>query len=179
MKNGNGTTAEKVKTTDAKVSKMHDEKGNGNGINKERLKRYVLLRMELENQFERLERMRANEILPAMKESDGSQRNLFVTDRLANMIVKRLDFQEDMEKKIAEIMEEMEYIETAIDSLTDPMEKEVLRLRYIDGANCRLMAWDDVAVKIYGDNDSKHLLATYRLHGHALQSIEKLTNAEI
>lgn len=147
----------------------------GGVIDKDRLKKYVYMKTELDNQYERLERMRANEELPAMRESDGSSHSRTVVDRMATAVVRRLEFQEKLKKQVAEVEAEMTYIEDSIDAMDNPMEKEVLRLRYIDGEYCRLMDWKSVSKAIYGDDDDKHLLATYRLHGHALQSIEKLT----
>ena len=118
-------------------------------IDKARLRKYVSLKMENENQLERLARMKANEQLPAMKESDGSQRNLYVSDRLANAIVKRMEYQDKIAGIIAANLAEMSYIETSIDMLDNPMEKEVLRLRYIDGEYCRLMNWEQVAKPLF------------------------------
>ena len=42
-------------------------------MTKERLMRYRSLRMENENQLERLARMKSGERFPAMREGDGSQ----------------------------------------------------------------------------------------------------------
>ena len=47
----------------------------------------------------------------------------------------------------------MEKIEEAISQIQDPMEREVLRLRYIDGDCWKPMPWGEVALRIYGDND--------------------------
>ena len=63
----------------------------------------------------------------------------------------------------------MAAIEAAIDHVEDPLERECLRLRYIDGDGYRLIPWGDVAIMIYGDDDEKSLHAIFRLPGKALQ----------
>ena len=42
-------------------------------ITKERLKNYVYIRREVENQLERLERMKNEALIPAAREGDGSK----------------------------------------------------------------------------------------------------------
>lgn len=145
-------------------------------ITKERLKKYPELKMEIENHLERLARMKSNEIMPAMKEGDGSQHTPSASDRMANAIIKCMDYTERSAERINGILREMEIIETAIESLPDPMEREVLRLRYIDGRFSRPRPWQEVSLRLYGDNDEKSMTATFRAHGRALQSIEKVTS---
>ena len=66
---------------------------------------------------------------------------------------------------------EMETIEQAIYAVADPMEREVLRLRYMEGNYIRHLPWRDVALKLFGDDDKRHMVATYRLHMRALNNI--------
>ena len=54
------------------------------------------------------------------------------------------------------------------------MEREVLRLRYIDGIGYRHMPWKDVARRLYGDDDESQMQAVYRVHGRALQHIRAI-----
>lgn len=141
---------------------------------KERLSTYIYLLREVENQQERLIRMKNDELIPAQKESDGSAKTPGASDRMANAIVRRIKYEDeirdDMERKLAE----MEAIRTAIRSLSDPMEREVLRLRYMDGTGYRRMGWRAVAENMYGSDDEAQLQAVYRLHGRALGSISKI-----
>ena len=142
-------------------------------ITKERLARYLSLRRENENQLERLTRMRNEEKIPAIRESDGSQHTAGGSDRMANAIIRRMEYEDRVMPQIEENLKEMEYIEATINRLPDPMEREVLRLRYIDGSTWRHLPWGEVALRLYGDNDEKHMLATYRLHQRALNSVSK------
>ena len=141
-------------------------------MTKERLARYISLRRENENQLERLARMRNEEKIPAIKESDGSQHTAGGSDRMANAIIRRMEYEDRVMPQIEENLKEMEYIEATINRLPDPMEREVLRLRYIDGSTWRHLPWGEVALRLYGDNDEKQLLATYRLHKRAIENLE-------
>lgn len=146
----------------------------GEPITKEKLMKYVSLRMEIENHLERLARMKQNERFPAMKDPDGSKHTSFGSDRMANAVLKRLDYEERVAPRLEANMREMDEIEAAINKLENPMEREVLWLRYIDGDHCRLMPWTDVCDALYGASDKKYMLATYRLHGQALQNIKNV-----
>ena len=143
-------------------------------ITKQRLMEYISLRMETDHQLERIERMRAEEQFPSMREPDGSQHTGGGGNRMAGAIIRRMEYEERVRPQIEENNRKMAEIEEAINRMPNPMEREVLRLRYIDGGYCRHMAWGDIAVRIYGDNDERCLLATYRLHQKALSNIKKM-----
>lgn len=140
-------------------------------MTKQRLSSYVSLKMEIENQMERLARMKNEAKIPAIRQGDGSQHTPGSGDRMERAILRYMDYEERMTPKIEAIQAEMDEIEAAIDAVADPLEREILRLRYIDGEFCRLMPWKDVALRMFGDNDERHILAAYRLHGQALVSI--------
>lgn len=142
-------------------------------MTKKRLANYISLRMEIENQLDRLARMKNQEKIPAIKVGDGSQHTGSAGDRMARAIIRRMEYEERVLPQIEAAQAEMEAIEDAINDMDDPMEREVLRLRYIDGENCRHMNWRDVALQIFGNDDERHMLATYRLHGRALQNLAK------
>lgn len=140
---------------------------------KQRLSNYLYLKNENEDHFERLTRMKNDEKIPAMKEGDGSQHSGGASDRMANAIIRRLSYEEKILPLISQNQDEMDAIEDIINAMPDSQERMVLRMRYIDGEFCRHIKWEDIAKKIYGDNDEKHLQAVYRLHGRALQSFRK------
>ena len=45
-------------------------------------------------------------------------------------------------------------------------------LLFLDSRYSRPMPWKEVALKLFGDDDDKHQLATFRLHGRALQCLK-------
>ena len=63
-------------------------------MTKERLMRYRSLRMENENQLERLARLKNSEKIPAPKVSDGSQHTGGASDRMANAVIRRMEYEE-------------------------------------------------------------------------------------
>ena len=66
-------------------------------MTKERLMRYRSLRMENENQLERLARMKSGEQFPAMREGDGSQ-HAGAGDRLTGAVLRRMEYEQAREK---------------------------------------------------------------------------------
>ena len=140
-------------------------------MTKERLASYISLRLEVDNQLERLARMRNDEKIPAMRESDGSQHSPGSGDRMERAIIRRMEYEDRVMPQIEAALAEMETIEQAIYAVADPMEREVLRLRYMEGNYIRHMPWRDVALKLFGDDDKRHMVATYRLHTRALNNI--------
>lgn len=131
-----------------------------------RLCSYVKFKKMVENSEERLARMKSDEQFPAMRPSDGSKRNPGASDRM--------EYEDRLADLLRQAHAEMTAIEAAVFALSDPLEREVIQLRYLDGeGTCRLMRWSNVAINIYGDDDEKDLKAVYRLHGRALQSIRK------
>jgi hypothetical protein len=140
-------------------------------MTKERLASYISLRLEVDNQLERLARMRNDEKIPAMRESDGSQHSPGSGDRMERAIIRRMEYEDRVMPQIEAALVEMETIEQAIYAVADPMEREVLRLRYMEGNYIRHMPWRDVALKLFGDDDKRHMVATYRLHTRALNNI--------
>ena len=112
---------------------------------KKQLMRYSRLKKENENRAETLARIRAVE--------------------------NYLEYEEQMRPLMEKNRAEMLRIEQAVDALPDPLEREVLRLRYLDGDAWRLPKWRDVAMKIYGDDDAKDLVAVHRLHEQALSHL--------
>jgi DNA-directed RNA polymerase specialized sigma24 family protein len=65
--------------------------------------------------------------------------------------------------KLRELNDTLLDIETAIESLTDPTERNLMRLRYIDG-----LTWEMVCVEIgyeWSQTHRKHASALERLRG--------------
>lgn len=144
-------------------------------VTKERLSKYIFLETEYYNQLDRLDRLENDTQLPAMKEGDGSQRSLLKTSRMENAAIRKMEQEKKIRARLAELETELAEIQDAVDSLIDPMHREVLRLRYIDCETLRLTRWDDVALKIYGSDEEKYLMALWRIHNAALEVLEKET----
>lgn len=140
-------------------------------ITKERLKKYIYLRREVENHLERLARMKNQALIPARREDQGGGHSGGASDRMAEAIIRRLSYEDRTAEEINAKLDEMDKVREAVGKLDDPLEREVLRLRYIDGTGYKHMPWRNVAAVIYGSDDGAQLMAVYRAHGRALQHI--------
>ena len=144
---------------------------NKERITKDRLCSYVSLKLEIENRLERLQRLKNEAEMPAAKVGDESQHTPGGTGRMERAIIRATEYEERIIPIIEDNRREMEAIETAIAELFDPMEREILRLRYIDGDGCRHMPWRDIATRMYGEDGEAQIRAVFRLHGKALEHI--------
>ena len=110
-------------------------------MTKEQLRQYRSIKIEtsqIERRIEELERLKADfEVIAPL-------RNLY-------------------REKLAELVEGQLKIEKAIESL-NPTERELMRLRYIDGAD-----WTEVAATI-----NYEWAQTHRVHARALAKIKNL-----
>lgn len=140
-------------------------------VTKERLASYISLRMENENRMERLARMRSNAELPVQRQPDGAKHTGTSGDRMARAVEACMEYEEQIRPLIEANRREMEIIEAAVSALPDPMEREVLRLRYMDGEHCRTLTWREVAWGIYGESDEAAVYRAKRVYNKAMQNL--------
>ena len=141
---------------------------------KQRLSQYSAIRVELDNLLDRLERLKSEESMPAMRPSDGSKSTGGTGDRQERSIIRRMEYEERHRAEIHAKRNELREIECLINSISDPMERMVLRIRYTDSETAKPMPWRAVAMAIYRDDSDAKMLATYRLHSRALNSLQAL-----
>ena len=141
---------------------------------KQRLSQYSAIRVELDNLLDRLERLKSEESMPAMRPSDGSKSTGGTGDRQERSIIRRMEYEERHKAEIHVKRNELREIECLINSISDPMERMVLRIRYTDSETAKPMPWRAVAMAIYRDDSDAKMLATYRLHSRALNSLQAL-----
>lgn len=140
-------------------------------MTKERLLRYLYIRHETEARSETLTRLKNAAELPATKESDGSQKTGVNRGKMETAVIRYMEEEAAAAPIIEANRREMLEIREAIKGLDDPLEREVLRLRYIASDTTQRNPWRDIAVAIYGDDDEKDLMAVYRIHARALHSL--------
>lgn len=138
-----------------------------------RLGRYLALRVENENRLERLARLKNNAELPAMRDGDGSQHTGSSGDRMARAVEAYLEYEDQIKPQIEANQMEMIAIRAMVEALQDPMEREVLRLRYMDGEHCRMLSWREVAWKIYGEADDAAVCRVKRKYQKAISHIAR------
>ena len=141
---------------------------------KKRLSQYSAIRVELDNLEERLERLKSEETLPAMRPSNGSKPTGGTGDRMERSIIRRMEYEERHGQDIDAKRDELRFIEDSIQAVADPMERMVLRIRYTESETTKPMPWRAVAMAIYKDDSDSKMLAIYRLHSKALNSLHEI-----
>ena len=140
-------------------------------ITRERIRNYSRIKQQVENQMERLARMKNEELIPALKMGDESKRNPGASDRMANAVIRRMAYEDEIAASMEKNLTEMEAVRAAIATMADPMEQEVINMRYIDCEGYRHTLWNEVALNIYGDDDDKYIRAAQRLHASAMDNL--------
>lgn len=135
------------------------------------LSNYIPLMIEVMDQLERVARMRSAEITPPKTDNIGGGNANGATNKLERAILNRLAYQDKITPALEESIAELESIRTAIDSLRDPMFRTVLRLRYIDAVDGKRREWSDIALRIYGKDEERHIRAARRIHDKAVDAI--------
>lgn len=145
---------------------------------KKRLQRYPAIRMELENILHRLEVLRSEETIPPVRQGDGSKRTPGAGDRQERAILRRMEYEERTAPTVEANRQEIRAIDAAVLALSDPLERQVITIHYIEVDGYKPLPWREVAVAMYGDDNDAKLLAVHRLHSKALQSLQKILQGE-
>jgi DNA-directed RNA polymerase specialized sigma subunit len=134
-------------------------------ITKERLKEYVWLKKEIETQKERLEHIRSQLTSFQSPNLDGMPRSSFDFDRMAEAMAKIDELERLIMKKPDEHQTECNEILEAISEMPDSLERQLLRLRYIDGLD-----WFDIYERLNYEHAQTH-----RIHARALKNILEIS----
>lgn len=129
---------------------------------KARLEQYAGLRLELHNRLQQLARLQQadrDRPLPTGSRAEEYAR------RIAGTV-------QGNRRELAEI-------EAAVATLHDPLEREVLRLRYLEPSrdpqtgrkSARHTTWNEISRTMYGSSDKGTCRATIRIHDRALQHL--------
>ena len=136
---------------------------------REKLSRYVLLKKETENCLERLARMRSNAELPALKQGEGSRGA--AGNRVGKAVEECLEYEARIRPIVEMNQKEMREIESAVKKIKDPLEREVLWLRYIEGEGARLLSWKEVAYSMTGACSDAAQKRMKRIHRKAIEKV--------
>ena len=104
--------------------------------------------------------------------SSGTKPTGGTGDRQKRSILRRMEYEERHGAEIEAKRAELRFIEDSINSVDDPMERMVLRIRYTGSENAKPMPWRAVAMAIYRDDSDSKMLAIYRLHSKALNTLQ-------
>ena len=146
----------------------------GDRMTQERLFNYIKLKCEVDRHFEQVARMKSAECFAPAREGDGSQHQPGNSDRMGRAVDRRLDYQKRMEPLINANLAEMDAVEVAVNALPDPLERDVLRVRYMEGSSYRHLKWREVAIEIFHNDEERHIKALQRVHDAAIEKIERM-----
>lgn len=85
------------------------------------------------------------------------------------------ELEERIDRLCAEENERREEISDMIELMDNPDEQNIIQMRYFDRAR-----WKEISATIYGDAEDydeeleRYLKRTFRLHGHALQTLARI-----
>lgn len=145
---------------------------------KEYLTNYAALKMEAQNNENRILQAFNDTLIPAMRPSDGSQKTPSSGNRQESANIRYLEIKERLQPQIDANKAEMREIEDTIDLLPDRMEREVLRLRYIDADGWKPTIWREVAVVMYRSDEDKNVQQVQRIHRKAIEALDVILAAK-
>ena len=131
-------------------------------MTKERLRHYTYLIKEIEAQKERLAQIKASLLHPKPSIGDGMPRSNYAADRMATAIANMIALEEAIMENIIKAQKEAMAIEKAIQTLEAPIDRELMRLKYLDG-----LTWEEVAERL---GRSRQWVTV--LHGRILQKLK-------
>lgn len=108
-------------------------------MDKERLKLYLQYKKEAYELKERINNLKADMESLKSVNIDGMPKTKTVNDRIGALVVRLEQLKEEYIKKWEDVCFQLTEIENVINSLNNPIEKQLMRKRYIEG-----MHWEDI-----------------------------------
>lgn len=125
---------------------------------KELLIQYAGRKMETHNRLERL---------VALRQADERKGTSFA-----------VDYTQQIEQTIRNNNRFFLQIESAVEKIADPVQREALKLRYMEAKDSRATKWKYVALALYGDNSDAYITAAKRMSNKALRSLAAILESE-
>lgn len=147
---------------------------------KYRLIEYRENERDIENQLERLDRLElklrsiGSPVFSDMPKSPSPSQ-----DRMADMIARKVDLENEIRDAVAEQKKEREAIESILKKLRHSDERAVIRMRYFDG-----VSWYAVSDMLFGgkddflDKEDTYLRRSHKIHGSALLNMAIIIEGE-
>jgi hypothetical protein len=134
---------------------------------KRKLYKYTDVRDECEQVAQQLEQLRATAESPRIQALDGMPHGSGGGgDAMTGLVAELVGLQEKYKAKLHRLNAALAEVEDMIGSLEDPVERRLMRYRYIDG-----LIWEEVCVKM-----SYCWRQTHNIHS---QILDKLVAAEM
>ena len=145
---------------------------------KEYLESYAALKQEALNNEDRILQAFNESLIPAMAQGDGSQRTPGRGDRQEKASIRYIETKDRLQPIIDANRAKMRQIEDTIRGIADPMQREVLRLRYLDVDGWKPVKWRFVALTMYHNDEEKDILRVKRLHKEAVAALDAIITPE-
>lgn len=137
----------------------------------EKLKNYERYWRANQSIEQRIMAMKAAETSITPQAGDGSQ-HIGAHDPM-KAVDMRVDWCDSHNAEYEKNLAEMREVDKAIESLEDPLEREILRLRYTDFRYGKRMSWKQVKEALYGKM-SVGKMTIYRLHDDGVKHFSEL-----
>ena len=101
------------------------------------------------------------------------------TSKQERNVLKKMELEDKLEEMYAEENRKREEIEALIELMKNPDAQTAIEMRYLDGAS-----WKTISAAIYGnesdydEHENRYLKRTFKLHGHALQTLARIRKKE-
>lgn len=145
---------------------------------KEYLESYAALKQEALNNEDRILQAFNESLIPAIAQGDGSQRTPGRGDRQEKASIRYIETKDRLQPIIDANRAKMRQIEDTIRGIADPMQREVLRLRYLDVDGWKPVKWRFVALTMYHNDDENALRKLQYIHREALVFIDAVLAAK-
>ena len=146
---------------------------------KERLLTYTYNEREIDDQIERLERLKLKLYGTSSKElTDMPRAPSASLDRIADLEARKDELEQKIRDMINSQQAERDWIESKVCKLKNPDQRAVIRMRYLDSEK-----WVDVCELLFGGKEDfvgkedSYLRRVMILHGKALLNIVKKSKA--
>lgn len=133
---------------------------------KKRLHTYRSLYEELEQIKERLDEMEnSQDMVKSVVISDMPKGNIVDKDMIGRLLSRIEELRKQYNEKLDKMLCELHYIEMLIDSLEEPIERRLMRKRYVEGKE-----WSVIAKEMFFSQET-----AWRTHRKVLLKLSRLT----
>lgn len=143
---------------------------------KERLKAYVAINREIDNDIERLDFFETKMYGIGGQNLTGMPHNPSPDfDKIGAMTAKKEELEQHIKETIKIRDSERNSIKAMTRQLTVPDEKAVIKMKYLDMAE-----WPDISMMLFGMKDDfndryeSYMRRVFKLHGSALAKMEEM-----
>ncbi len=127
---------------------------------KEYLERYRHLKADIDSKTEQLKELRT--LAESVAHSSGTGCSGETSDKVGKTVAKIVDMENDISCQIEKLFELKNKIEGTIAKVDNPVLRQLLTLRYINGKN-----WEQISVDL-----TYSRMQIYRLHEKALKKVK-------